>query len=308
MLKLKGDILILTHHNADIDAVSSAISLHLGLKQNKIKSDIGVAESISRGAKKISSKYKIIINPDCSKYKTVIIVDTSSPEQLAGVKNLKADIIIDHHQKGKLKAEQEIIRKEKSAAQIVYSILKEMDIKITKEIATLIIAGIVADTAHLRLAEKEEFKIITELLEHVKYSEILKLLQIQADPSETIACLKAANKAESYKIGDLIVTMSEVGSHEAGIARCFVRMGADIGIGINSRKGVRISSRAKNTIKKHKINLADIFSGLGDIIDGNGGGHDMAGSANGKDKKAIPKAKKYILDEISKKAGKIKEI
>ena len=90
-------ILILTHHNADIDAMSSIISLHLGLKQKGIKTFLGVSQSISRPAKKISKDFEINKNPDCKDYDYIILVETSVPEQLKGVSNLRADIIIDHH-------------------------------------------------------------------------------------------------------------------------------------------------------------------------------------------------------------------
>ena len=84
----KKSILILTHHNADIDAVASALALHVGLKQLGIETDIGVAEDRAKPTHKLAAGFAFNIDPDCSAYDTVILVETSVPEQLASVKNV----------------------------------------------------------------------------------------------------------------------------------------------------------------------------------------------------------------------------
>ena len=308
---LERDTLILTHHNADIDAIASALALHLGLKQLNIKSKIGVSESVSRAARKLAEKYNILINPDCSDFQTIILVDTSVPEQLSQVKNLRADIIIDHHPKGKLtKDSLNYIVKTRSAAQLIYGILENLGCKFDKELSKIIIAGIVADTGHLRLAEVEEFEIVTKLLKNVKYSDVLKEITMKSDSSEVIACLKALKRAEFFKIGDLIVGISKVISHEAAACRSFIRLGTDIGIVIAVKsKEIRISSRARNDILKHGLDLSVIFKEVGEIIGGSGGGHNLAGSANGPKVKNVDKVKNFIIREISKKTkSKIKRL
>lgn len=306
---LKGSILILTHHNADIDAMSSAIGLHLGLKQLKLESRIGVAESIGRPAKNISEGFDVLINPDCGVYDTVILVETSVPEQLKGVKNLRADMIIDHHPAGKLTEKAKAFWIEplsKSTSQMIFKILKELGCKIDKKIAEILGAGIVADTAHLRLADLEVFEILVELLETgVKFEEILNLITTRPDISENIACLKAAKRIKIYRIDDILVVFSMLGSHEAAAARGFVRLGADIAVVAAIKEDeIRISSRGKEKILNYGLDLSEIFKEVGAMIDGSGGGHDLAGSANGKNKKAIDNVFEFIIKEVSKKAGK----
>lgn len=311
---LRGSILILTHHNADIDAISSAIALYLGLKQLNLETKIGVAESVSKPAQKLSENFEILINPDCKKFDNVILLETSAPEQLTSIKNLRVDIIIDHHPEGKLVKQAKtswIDEKEKSTAQMIYKLLKKLNCKINKEMAEIIIAGIVADTAHLRLADLEVFEILIELLKTgVEYKDVLKLIETPSDESESIACLKAAKRMDVYKIGNLIIVISNVSSHEAAASRALLKIGADVAIVIAVKeKEVRISSRAKEKILDYKIDLSEIFKEIGNLIDGSGGGHNLAGSANGKNKKAIQNVIKYILKEISKKVeNEIKKI
>ncbi|MBR9682108.1 MAG: hypothetical protein GOV02_00350 [Candidatus Aenigmarchaeota archaeon] len=301
-------VLIATHHNADIDAVASSIGLSLGLEQLGINTSVGVGESVSRGAKKLASNYEILIDPDCDEFDYVILVDTSVEEQLNTLKNLRGDAVIDHHPEGKFaKDVPSLIKTEsKSSAQLVYKVLEKLDCEITKKMAMVLCAGIVADTAHLRLADADVFKVLTELLKTgIEFKDVLNSIQTPTDPSETIAAMKAANRMEGYRIGDLIIFTSKISSHEAPAARALIRIGADVAIvAAVKKKELRISSRARHKILDYGIDLSVIFKKVGEIINGNGGGHNMAGSANGKDMKAVDDALTFILKEISEKVGK----
>ena len=310
---LEGKTLIITHHNADLDAVSSMIGLHLGLKEIGIKSDMGVAESISRISKPMANDYSIKIDPDCSKYDNIIIVDTSNSDQLKGIKNLRADFIIDHHIKGNLTEntkESFINERAKSASQMVFIVLDEMGFKIDKKIGKILLSGIIADTGHLKLADAETLKIVVRLLETgIELRDVIESISFEPDISESIASLKAARNLDLYKSEKLIITFSKGVSHEASSCRALLRIGADIAIVASiKKKEVRISSRAKNKILDMGLDLSVIFKEVGKIIGGNGGGHDLAGSANGTSTDNVNEAFRFILSEISKKAGKFKKI
>lgn len=307
---LKGKrILVLTHHNADVDAVASAVGLAEGLKQIGTAADIGVAESIARPAQNIAKQYEIIKDPDCRNYDFVILVETSSPEQLSSVKNLRADMVIDHHPPGKLAKDLYFIDETaKSSSQIIYRILKKMGCKINRKIARIIAAGIVADTAHLRLADKAVFEVLAELTKNIKFSEVLELIETQKDLSETIATLKAAKRMELFKFNKIILALSNVSSHEAAAARALIKLGADIAVVIAKKENeTRISSRGKQKILQHGIDLSKIFQEVGKFIEGSGGGHNLAGSANGK-RKPLHQVKRFILNMFVKKLGRWKKL
>ena len=189
---------------------------------------------------------------------------------------------------------------------MIYKLLKQLSCEITPEIASLILAGIVADTAHLRIAEIEEFKTITELLKKdIKYSDVLHSIETPREISERIASLKAGSRIKLYNIGNILVVFSRIASHEAAACRALLRLGADIAIVAAEKKDeLRISSRAKNDILQYNIDLSDIFKEVGNIIEGTGGGHNLAGSANGINKRAANPAFKYILKQLSEKIGK----
>ncbi len=298
-------VLILTHHNADVDAVASAIALSEGLKQKGVNVQASAAESISKPAQQIAKKYNFLIDPDCAKFNYVILVETSVPEQLASVKNLKGDMVIDHHPAGRLAegAVCYIDENAKSTAQIIYKILKELGCSIDKETAKIIAAGIIADTAHLRLADREVFLIMSELLEWIEFSDALKLIETPQDVSERVAALKAAMRSELYKFGDVLVAVSSVASHEAAAARALMKIGADIAVVIAEKESeMRISSRGRESILKHTLDLSELFKDVGKFLEGSGGGHSLAGSANGK-RKPAQQVKKFILELLTKKLG-----
>jgi nanoRNase/pAp phosphatase (c-di-AMP/oligoRNAs hydrolase) len=173
------------------------------------------------------------------------------------------------------------------------------------------VAGIVYDTAHLRRADKETFEFLAELLgkSDKDYQEILEMLKTETNVSERIAVLKSMKRLKSYRIGDMLLATTSVGSFEASVARHLLRMGADVAIvGAPKKKALRISGRMRWQMKE-KLNLAEIFSKIEKTIEGSAGGHDVAASANGKNPKNMGRAFKEILASIEKKLGeKAKEL
>jgi nanoRNase/pAp phosphatase (c-di-AMP/oligoRNAs hydrolase) len=291
--------------------MASTIALAEGLKQTGTEASIGVAESVSRAAQKIAEGFKIIIDPDCKQFYYVVLVDTSVPEQLASVKNVRADFVIDHHPRGRLaeKAVSYIDENAKSSAQLVYLVLKELKIDIDEKLARIISAGIVADTAHFRHADSEVFLIMAELTRKVKFSDVLTLITSEeADPSGRVAALKAASRMDIYKFGDILVVLSNVVSHEAAACRYLLKAGADIAIVVAEKENeMRISSRAKEKITGKGLDLSELFQEVGKFLEGSGGGHPLAGSANGK-RKNRDELRKLILRLLTKKLGQWKKL
>lgn len=306
---LEGKTLVLTHHNADVDAVASTLSLKTLLSGFGVVSELGVAESVSKPAQKLAEKNNFVIDPDCSKYDNVILVETSVPEQLASVRNVRADVIIDHHPAGKLADAAKaawIDDRYKSCAQMVLELFREADVRIGREVALWLATGLTADTAHLRMAALKEFEDLVFLLKAgADFGDVLRLLETPVDLSERIAVLKAARRMDVWRIGDLLLAVSHVKSHEAASCRALVKMGADVAVVVAERENeVRISSRGRDWILGKGIDLSVIFREVGKIIGGSGGGHNLAGSANGPDKKAVDAALKHVRKELEKTIGK----
>lgn len=310
-IKEGKEVLILTHHNADIDAVGASIALYECLEG----ADLAVPDSISKGAEELGREYSFLVNPELQNYETVVILDCPSKEQLEpiNIENFPGKIVlIDHHSKSNLEEIADILwieEEAKSTSEMLYQLLKEDNIN--RKAATALICGIVADTSHLKLAGSKQFKYISELLSESErsYSEVLSLLSTPTDFSERIARTKAASRTEGYRFGKNIVVFSSVGSFEAASARSLLRTGVDIAIVFSPRKEeMRISGRCRRNLTS-KIHLADdLFSEVEEVINGSAGGHDAAASANGKnmDKEEIKEEMLKRLEEVfGKKAETI---
>jgi phosphoesterase RecJ-like protein len=188
----------------------------------------------------------------------------------------------------------------------VLDLFREAGVKPDKTIATWIAAGLTADTAHLRMAGLKEFEDLVELSKDgAEFSEVLKLLETPVDISERIAILKAFGRVEVWRIDNLLFAVSRVKSHEAAACRALIKTAADVAIVVAERENeVRISSRGRDWILEKGVDLSVIFKKVGEMIGGSGGGHDLAGSANGPDKKATDAAVKYARKELEKALDK----
>ncbi|MFP4116735.1 MAG: DHH family phosphoesterase [Candidatus Aenigmatarchaeota archaeon] len=284
--KLKGseDILILAHHNADIDAVASGIALYEFLVGDVA---LGVPDTVSKGAKELAGGYEFLKNPDLENFKTLLIVDCPSTDQLgsADIRSFEGTImLIDHHSPGDLYEFADFKytdSKARSTAELVYELFEDEP---NKKASEAMICGMVADTSHLRFADEKQFRYISELLPKSgkSYSDILSTLSTPVDRSERIARLKAASRLDNYDIGGKLVSFSEVGSFEAASARSFLKLGSDVSV-VFSKRGeeMRVSGRCRRGLTD-KVHLGeDVFSELEEELQGSAGGHDAAASGNG---------------------------
>ncbi len=307
--------LIIIHHNADPDAVGSAIALARGFNQSKMKCEIFAPGGLSSQSKRLLEKYPYPILKKIEKYPSLVfILDTSSPEQIENIvipQDCKK-IIIDHHTPGKLAdiADMKIIDPSAhSTAILVYDLLISAGMTITAEIAFFLMAAIVADTGFFRLIDRKDISVIKELIDHVNMDDIFAALSTQISYDEKMARMHSMERSKIYTIDKKIVIFAEASSFESKIANFLITSFADIAIVENvSKTDVRISARARKYLDG-KIDLSLLFKGIGKDIDGNGGGHSIAASANGsgtdKVDVAKDKMKTYIESVFRKKLTQI---
>ncbi len=286
VLEESKDVVILTHHNADIDAVGSAIALFEFMGD---RSRLAVPDTVSRGARDLADGYDFEKSPSLENCDTLVILDCPSSEQIdpVDVEGFSGKtLLIDHHSQGNLYDMVDIKYTDsdaRSTSELVYELLKDRW-NFNESASEALICGIVADTSHLRFADKKQFRYISELLplSDKNYSDILSILSTPVDRSERIARLKAASRMKNYDIGGKIVSFSHVGSFEAAAARSFLKIGADVAIVFSQRDGgVRVSGRCRRGLTD-EIHLGeDLFAKIEDTLDGSAGGHDAAASGNG---------------------------
>ncbi len=156
LIKSNSDILILTHKNPDGDAVGSILALATALKSlgkkvrcfshDNIPEIFNSLPSISIIQNQIeSNRYDLIVLLDCASFSRTGIDDIK--KIAVSFDNL---LIIDHHLEEEGNRQENCVcivdSKASSTAILIYTLLKELNIEITKDIAYCLLCGIFTDT------------------------------------------------------------------------------------------------------------------------------------------------------------------
>ena len=284
--KLKGkNKVILVHGNADMDALGSAYAL----KKAFPDADIYAPNSIDRVSKLVCEKLDIPYKENCdlSSYEQVVVVDTSSPEQLEGVTDLPKDaIVIDHHMPtGKWEGYNFYCDPTRtSCCEIVKDILDENGIPIDRDMGLMLIGGMITDSGHFQFAKPGLLLAFADLMERcsINMDEAYNLTVAPASMSEKIAMLKAIERTKFDRVGNLIVATSYGGSFEASSCKAIMAAGADVVfVGSQRDESFRLSARATQEAVRKGVNLGEIMKGIGTETMTDGGGHGGAAGLSG---------------------------
>lgn len=291
-----GRVLILSHQNADLDAICSSLALKeaLAALNPNIEIQMGVPGGISKKAKGIAEDSEVFINPSLE-VELLVILDSSTLEQISpldsDIKKAKKIAVIDHHvPHSETKDISDFYLVDESAAstaEIIYELIEDAGIDISDRSRFAILTGILADSALLKFATPKTIKTVSRLLDSgADYQKALDLIMLQEeDVSQKIACLKAAKRIEINREGDWILVTSKVNAFESRAANGLVSLGADcVFVGSTAKDSVKISARAsQNFLRKTGINLGrDVVPRVGEFVGGSGGGHREAAGVKSK--------------------------
>jgi nanoRNase/pAp phosphatase (c-di-AMP/oligoRNAs hydrolase) len=280
-------ILILSHHNADIDAVGTAIVL----KRAFPWVELGAFKSISHAGRSLLTALEMDmkIDPDPNDYSLILIVDSSSPLQVSDgdITDWPTHWIIDHHPdhshwEGNIYSDPSHGACVEIALQMAFLSGARMD----EHMAISAIAGIVADTGKFRFSKPVDMEVCSMILHgtQMKMEKVLGIIEGEEyfDVSKKVAQLKAMRRVRFEKVGDQIVATSMVTSYEAAAARALLVAGGDVVFIAAERKDeLRVSSRAKPHILKLGVHLGHFMEEIGRETGNQGGGHDGAAGLNG---------------------------
>jgi len=193
LLKKSSSVLLAAHENPDADAVGSMAALNLFLNRNKIDTSFYFCGEVPPGLNFMPGIKKREQNLDFSKYDLIFCLDYGDfnrlklPESVFDKENNVKIITIDHHLKADQRGEVVIIKPNlSSTAEIVYLFLKETGSKITSEIATSLLAGIMDDTASFSsfYTSCQTFNIASNLISKgASLEQVNKILSPKIPPS-----------------------------------------------------------------------------------------------------------------------------
>lgn len=172
-IEQSDNIIIVGHVNPDGDTVGAGLALLLGLEKkypNK-KIDFVLQDNVPQNIAFLKGSNKIKKTEDVAdlNYDLAIFVDSATIERVGKVAGIVGDIFkinIDHHISNPKYGDINVVKDISSTSEIMYSILKELDIEITLEIGEAIYLGLVNDTgnfAHSNVTDKT-FLVASELM------------------------------------------------------------------------------------------------------------------------------------------------
>ncbi len=298
LLNLSGlRIGLITHKNADPDALASVYALKEFLNARKNYTYLLFPEGLNSTSKNLLDKLGLNLEYYDTKYGEYmshiidfyIIVDTSNSIQLGGLSKFIHDkcIVIDHHHPGDLsrKCYSSLVVRMTSTSELLYFLLDEIWY-FSHISATLLLSGILHDTRRFIYIDRYTFYVVNELINkyNADYGKALEGLHKGMNLPERIARLKGAQRLVLKRYNDIIIAITHVSAFEGSVARSLIELGADAAFVVSSNNKLRIVGRAtKLFVEKTGISLGrDVMPIIGRLISGEGGGHDTAGVAEGK--------------------------
>ena len=175
------NIIILTHEVPDGDAIGSSLAMYIGLKQLGKDVDI-VIPKYSKIYSFLPCINKIKAEGKIENYDLAIALDCGDIKRLNGFsnyfENANCKISIDHHEANTMFADYNFVNPTAPAcSQILITVLKALNIEITKDIGTCLLTGIITDTGGFKYqnVKPETFEFAAEILSKgVNVSEIYK--------------------------------------------------------------------------------------------------------------------------------------
>jgi len=285
MLKAENKV-ILVHGNADMDAIGSAFAVSACFPNGDIFAPGGVDRVAGLVADKLN--IKVLEKCDLAEYDLVVVVDTSSPEQLKpSVHEIpEGSVVIDHHKPtGKWEGMHFLCDDTRvSCCEIIKEVIESAGIDIPRDVAIALLGGMLTDSGHFQYAKPKMMTAFADLLEkkEIHMDEVFNLTKTQMNMSERIAVMKAIGRAKYETAGDMIVSASYGGSFEASSCRALMLAGADVAfVGSQRDEEFRISGRATQDSVRRGIHLGNIVSGIGAETETDGGGHGGAAGISG---------------------------
>ena len=275
---------VLVHGNADMDAVGSAYAIARCFPGCAVFAPDG----LDRVSKMVLGKMEATAREGLGEgFDDVVVVDTSSPEQINAPEGFAPALVVDHHSPtgGWSNAGVFLCDESRtSCCEIVKEIIDRAGVPIPRDAALMLLGGMLTDSGHFQFARPPMLEAFADLMERhgIEMDEAMGLVEAEVSISERIAMLKAAGRVKYERVGQLIVASSSAGSFEASSCRALLGAGADVAFVGSQREGeFRISGRATQEAVRKGIRLGEIMSRVGSESMCDGGGHDGAAGLSG---------------------------
>lgn len=311
ILKRSKNVFITGHKNLDLDALGACIGISaicncFNKTSYIIVDDVTHELSVEKLLKEIENDTNIIKSKDIPKYhyknSTLVIVDTNKANLLQNDKIIHYFdniIILDHHQESDQTIQntmQIIDEKASSACEIVTKLLYQYHIKITSNIATSILSGIVLDTNNFVVKTTKETYFSAYFLASQGADSKKVQMFLKQDISDYLLRQKVITDVKIIKDKYALSVAPEKLKYKreqlakiADTLMQFNNIEASFVLGNRIDNGIGLSARSSDGVNVGKI--AENFGGGGD-------NHDAAAHIKNKSIKEIEKELTNILNNM----------
>ena len=304
-IKVAQNIVILTHESPDGDAIGSSLAMRLMLKELEKECDVIIPEysrlfDFLPGIETIKKESKI------KNYDLAIAVDCADIKRIAKkeyFENAKKTIVIDHHGSNNMYGDLNYVNPVSPACcEILAGIAEYFKMKITKELGTCIMTGIITDTGGFRHdgTNSETFEFAAELVRKgVNIPYIYKRTLNTKTKANFLLTKKVIDRMELLEDGKVTFTYitikdeeevnAEPGDHEGLVEIGRDIEGVEVSIFVRQKEenAFKISLRSGN-----EVNVSDVCLMFG------GGGHPRA--AGGLIQGTLEQVREKVLKEVKK--------
>ena len=280
----RGGAVALLHGNADPDALASAFAVQSCFPNVTIWTPGGT----DRMAKEMTRSLGIKVSEAPERPPgTLLVLDTSGPEQLPAGVDFSDAIIVDHHARTERWSVARVYYcddSKSSCSEIVLELLKAAGKRTPREAALALMAGILTDTGMFKFGRPSALRAFADLMAEndVQMDEATSLVHMDTDISERISQLRGAQRLKYWKVGEFIVAASQGSAYEASVCKALINLGADV-VFVGSQRGddFRVSARATQEMVRMGVHLGKLLDGVGSETSNGGGGHPGAAGISG---------------------------
>lgn len=280
-------IVIASHMNADVDALSSIYALHSIFPNSQMAIEDRMDEPGKIFAARVGISPKKLSSFKKEDYDGLIIVDTSAPTLVKSAQGWPILLIIDHHRENEHMVNAELALRNSSAASTA-EIIAEILPEIKPEVAFALACGIVSDSARFKGGHLSTFKTLVSLMEKSgkDYPEILQYGEPEPTSELKELVLKSIKKMHITRHGNYLIATVKVRNHESFVSSALSEFADAVFVGRWKRAEgeTKISARARKSIP---IPLNEVMAQVGKEFHGAGGGHSKAAGSSAKAKPEI---------------------
>lgn len=303
-----SNVCMLSHVSIDGDGLGSCFALGLALKAAGKNVVVAVEEEIPQAYKWLPGNELVASYDEIKQqFDTAIVIDAGDEERIGSrialLQQSQTTINIDHHITNMNYAQYNHVDSSASAAgEIIYFLLNDMCMEITKDIATDIYVAIMTDTGSFNHSNTSAtcHMVVADLF---KYGLDVSYISQMVNENISIERLKftaeAINSVELHYDGQLVLcfatkqTINKVGAKDEdceGIIDLIRKLqGTEVAAFLreNDDGFIRVNLRSKNRVNVAKV--AAVFAG---------GGHERAAGCTIKN--SMKAAKHVLIEEIGR--------